>query len=253
MKIYAGPCLLNDNKAEIEDCYKTAGRLTEIDNDIRFRCKLWGGGTTPEKYITGIGFDGIEIIDNITGKLKTGIEIKDGSLLEDYRNELGNINYIWIAARSAQNYELLGCVYGYLDNSNCNEVLIKRHPGMTVDEIIGIHDICEKIYGYKPIIIERGINTFCRTEEQRWMPDFQGMLKILRERPDIELCFDVSHACGKASHILPMTKAAVSLGVKNFMFEVMNSPALSQTDKKQILNIEEFRQVYNYIKANVLE
>ena len=253
MKLYCGPCLLNNRPEEIENCYKTAERLSYIDKDIRFRCKTWGGGTTPEKYVEGIGNKGFHVINNVkdTYKLKTGIEIRDSNQLADHPDAIDKCtNFIWIAARSAQNYELLCQANWYLDNSDAEEVLIKRHPGMTVDEIIGIHDICEKRHGYKPVIVERGINTFCRTDNRRWMPDFQGMLRIIQERPDIELCFDPSHACGQYEDIFPMVKAAVAIGVKNFMLEVMDDPSLSQTDKRQILNIEEFQLIYDYIKEN---
>lgn len=260
MKIYAGPCLLNNRQEEIDDIYKTAEALAGIDKDIRFRCKLWGGGTTPEKYKYGIGMAGLGLFSRIKESygLKSGTEIKDSVFLGVDEKEYGQkegkkilpVDFIWIAARSSQNYELLAITGDYVGMTG-NEVLIKRHPGMTVDEIIGIHDICEKIHGYKPMLVERGINTFCRTDKQRWVPDYQGMLRILQERPDIELCFDASHSCGVKSHIFPMVKAAYALGVRNFMLECMNDPGLSQTDQAQILSIDEFKEIYNFLKSRI--
>ncbi|MDD5459685.1 MAG: hypothetical protein PHF37_09875 [Phycisphaerae bacterium] len=266
MTIYAGPCLLTPDQSAIDDCYKTAERLAAIDKGIRFRCKLWGGGTRPDRYVEGIGGKGVDVLRNMRDDvgIRIGVEIKDGLDFEyDFmdsdasktigksythiQGQIDDFDFYWVAARSAQNYSLLKYIKNYMPG----EILIKRHPGMTVDEIIGIHDICEKIHGYKPIIVERGINTFCRTEKQRWMPDFQGMLRILQERPDIELCFDVSHSCGVKDAIFPMVRAAVSLGLKNFMLEVMNRPELSQTDKAQILSIEEFREIYDYLKKEI--
>lgn len=256
MKLYCGPCLLTPDQEAIDDIYKTADRLAAIDKDIRFRCKLWGGGTTPEKYIEGIGIKGINHLYKIQDKLKVGLEVRDSdSLAEHYEIDgakgffrFNQFDFVWVAARSAQNYTLLKNIS--YDAECIPEVLIKRGYGMTIDEVIGVHDICEKIHGYKPIMVERGINTFLRNERQRWMPDFSGMLRIIKHRPDIQLCFDVSHACGIVDDIFPMVRAAVALGVKNFMFEVMNDPSLSQTDKGQIMNIDEFRKCYNYIKNN---
>lgn len=241
--IYAGPCLLTPDQAAIDDCYKTAERLASIDKNIRFRCKLWGGGTRPDRYVEGIGVEGLKILNNISKKLLVGTEIKDSNNLKELSN---NLDFLWIAARSMQNYSLLEMrprTYGHE-----NEILIKRNPGATIDEVIGIHDICRDIYGYKSIMVERGINTFCRTEKQRWTPDFSGMLRLIQERPDIELCFDPSHACGVKEHIFPMVKAAKAIGVKHYMIEVMNDPSLSQTDKNQILSIEEFKAIYKYVE-----
>jgi 3-deoxy-D-arabino-heptulosonate 7-phosphate (DAHP) synthase len=240
--IIAGPCLLNDNQAEIDNTVETARQLYAIDPEIRFRCKLWGGGTTPEKYKPGIGDAGISTMLNINKKigLKIGTEIQT-----DYQDNITcNFDFSWIGARNSHNYSLLKTV------AFCNgykTILIKRGAGMTVDEIIGVYDICDKIHFYKPWIIERGINTFCRTDAVRWMPDFQGMLRIIQERPEINLMFDVSHATFKKEHIFPMIKAACALGVKHFMLEVYANPELTQSDKTHALSVEEFKPMYDYI------
>jgi 3-deoxy-D-arabino-heptulosonate 7-phosphate (DAHP) synthase len=243
--IIAGPCLLNDDPLEIENTIETAKQLYAIDNSIMFRCKLWGGGTTPEKYQEGIGWDGLPILRNITEEIgiRSGTEIRESDQLQY------GFDFVWVAARACQNYtllELLNCQQ--FTDYNPNPICIKRHPGITIDELIGIHDICRDIHGYKPIMIERGINTFCRTDNRRWMPDFQGMLRLFTERPDIELMFDPSHACGQKEDIFPMVKAACAIGVKHFMLEVYADSTLTKTDKAQALSIEEFKPIYDYIK-----
>lgn len=242
--IIAGPCLLNDNQAEIYNCIETAKQLYAIDKDILFRCKLWGGGTTPDKYKPGIEEKGIDVFRKAKKDceaLSCGIEIKDSEL----NGHIYEFDFVWVAARSCQNYFLLESLKKYAANT---KIFIKRHPGITVDEIIGIHDICRDIHGYKPVIIERGINTFCRTDKRRWMPDFQGMLRILTERPDIELMFDPSHACFVKEDIFPMVRAACALGVKHFMMEVYADSEITQTDKAHALSVKEFEDIYYYIK-----
>lgn len=249
---YAGPCLLNDTPEEIENFYKTAEEISKISKNIRYRCKMWGGGTTPEKYIDGIGDFGLNLLHSarVINGLNVGTEIKDCGQVSDNQEKLGRFtDYVWIAARASQNYELLSNLSWYIKELGWKEVLIKRHPGMTIDEVIGLHDICDKIYGFKPIMVERGINTFCRTNERRWMPDFQGMLRLKQERPDIAVVFDPSHACGQADDIFPMVKAANELGVDGFMLEVYNNKELTQTDKSQAIDTKEFEKIYNYIES----
>jgi 3-deoxy-D-arabino-heptulosonate 7-phosphate (DAHP) synthase len=251
--LICGPCLLNDDPLEMENTIETAKQLHAIDPSIMFRCKVFGGGTIPEKYFKGINTEGLYELIKIkeTIGLKIGTEIRDtvtinnddcsrrdpAALINDH------FNFVWIAARACQNYELLE----YIKDIKL-KIFIKRNPGITIDEVIGIHDICRDIHGYKPIMIERGINTFCRTDKRRWMPDFQGMLRLLTERPDIELMFDPSHACGQKEDIFPMVKAAYAIGVKHFMLEVYADPTLTKTDKAQALSIDEFRTIYDIIK-----
>jgi 3-deoxy-7-phosphoheptulonate synthase len=245
--IIAGPCLLNDNQAEIDNCIETAMQLYAIDPAIMFRCKLFGGGTTPERYKPGIEFKGIEVFKKLWSELKginLGTEIQT---LQHLYLGLEALDFFWIGARNCQNYGLLSELGAYINN---RIALIKRGAAITIDELIGIHDICRDIHGYKPIMIERGINTFCRTPDKRWTVDYDGMMRLLRERPDIGLMLDPSHASGSKEYIFPMVKAACAIGVKNFMLEVYANPELTQTDKAQAISIEEFKPIYEYIKKH---
>lgn len=260
MKIYAGPCLVNDNQNEITDVWKTAEKLKEIDPEIGLRFKIWGGGTNPTKYLPGIGAEkGLKLLYELKNAgYKVGTEIRDLDQLKtanqyfknfsEYTGIKGKLDFIWIAARSSSNYHLI-------DNLTLfhQEIIIKRRMDMVVDEIWSIHDMIKHVTreNNNPVsICDRGIIDFTRTSENRWSPDFKGMLRTLTERKDITLIFDPAHCLGKKEWIFPMVKSAVALGVSNFMFEVMNDPSLSQTDKAQILSIEEFKEIYDYIKKN---
>jgi 3-deoxy-7-phosphoheptulonate synthase len=243
--IIAGPCLLNDNQAEIDNAIDTARQLYAIDPSIYFRCKLWGGGTAPDRYKEGIGFGGLAIFKDIHKLNKgqsVGTEIQTKMQMENLKLIA---DYIWIGARNSHNYGLLHQCSEFV-----GDIFIKRGPGMTIDEVIGLHDICRDIYGYKPIMIERGINTFCRTPEKRWTTDFDGMIRLTHERTDIQLMLDPSHAGGRKEYILPLVKAACAIGVRNFMLEVYANPELTQTDKTQAISIDEFKPIYDYIKTH---
>jgi 3-deoxy-D-arabino-heptulosonate 7-phosphate (DAHP) synthase len=239
--IIAGPCLLNNNQSEIENTIETARQLYAIDPEIRFRCKLWGGGTMPDRYKPGIGHAELfKWIGAEMPRLECGTEVQT---IEQAAECQDLVNFMWIGARNSQNYGLLSEFKPF-----CKGIFIKRGPGMTIDEMIGIHDICRDIHSYTPTMIERGINTFCRTPEDRYTADFDGMIRVMHERPDINLMFDPSHCCGRKEYIFPLVKAACAIGVKNFMLEVYANPTLTQTDKAQALSVAEFKIIYDYIK-----
>ena len=236
--IIAGPCLYTDI-SEREDIHKTACQLHQLsadnDIDIRFRCKLWGGGTTPDKYYKGIGGDGLELLEYINDELlPTGTEIQTYT----QASVAGNLDFLWIGARNCQNYTLLKFMKEYP-----NDVFIKRNPGITISETIGIYDIMNQLYEKQVYIIERGINTFDRLPDSRWSPDLKGVIRIKYERPDIfkRLVVDISHSVGRKEYISDIYSAFMAVGVKHYMVEVMAEPEKSKTDKGQIMSVDELK------------
>jgi 3-deoxy-7-phosphoheptulonate synthase len=238
--IFAGPCSYLDisQKQEIID---TATQLKKIkvdnDIDIRFRAKIYCGGTSPVKWFAGIEDEGIPTLEEINKYLMpVGTEVQT----PDHANKCCNLSYIWVGARNCQNYGLLKAIKRFP-----GDILIKRNPGMTIDEMIGLSDIMEQVHERKVYMIERGINTFDRTAESRWSVDLKGAIRLGHERPDIfeRLIVDLSHSTGKKEHIYDTYAAFQAIGVKHYMIEVMANPELSETDKDQILSTEEFKNL----------
>jgi 3-deoxy-7-phosphoheptulonate synthase len=242
--IIAGPCLINDTSREIDNAFETAEKLKEIDPDIIwFRAKLWGGGVTPDIYFPGIGHKGTSILRNIQEKyeLNVGTEVQCESRLP----MISGIDFIWTAARAMQVYGFLEAIGHY--KGNFKHILVKRHPGVTQEDTWGIHDICEQRHGYKPIIVERGITISDRIDWQKWEPDYRFLINTLRERPDINLMLDPSHAAGIKENIFPYIKMAKVIGIRNFMIEVYADPGATQSDNDQAISIEEFKRMFDYI------
>lgn len=244
MIISAGPCLINDNPREIENAIKTAKALQVVDPDIWFRAKLWGGGLTPDIYYPGIQTKGVPVLATIRKcGITVGTEVQCSQRLPLVQFA---VDYIWLAARVMQSYGVLEEIGHYA--SSFRRVIIKRHFGATEAETLGIYDICREKHGYAPIICERGVNSFDRPGQSRWIPDFRFMANVLRERPDINLMFDVSHASFCAENVFPFVRAAYELGVRNFMLEVYADVKATQTDQAHALSIEQFKIIHDWLK-----
>jgi 3-deoxy-7-phosphoheptulonate synthase len=233
--IIAGPCLYIDENFK-EEVWQTALRLK--DKVDFFRCKIWGGGTKPEKYFPGVGNKGLELLSYInTNVMPVMTEVQTPDHVTACRNK---IDSIWVGARNSQNYALL---------ENCSTwngyLFVKRGFGMTMDELIGVYDIMQKKFSKDIYVVERGINTFDRTPEQRWSIDFRGVLMLKRTRPDIfkQLVVDVSHSSGHYKYIEDIYFIFKNLGVKHFMFEVYNDVTKAVTDKLQAIGIETFSKI----------
>lgn len=251
--IIAGNCLMADEE-DIDIAVRTAKALKERNLADYFRCKIWGGGTSPQKYFKGMGLSGLLTLEQINRKIMSaGTEVQIPEHI-DYCNKYEyKVDFIWVGARNCQNYALLERLEYFK-----GDIFIKRGFGITVDEMIGLYDIIanpelnrslatlslsrvnKEIY-----IIERGIITFDRLPDSRWSPDLKGVIRIKNERPDIfnRLVVDCSHSVGRKEYSGDVYRAFKAIGVSHFMFECSVEPEKSKTDKGQILSIEELETI----------
>lgn len=229
--IIAGNCL---HTGSPESILQNAEALKRIGVD-RFRAKLYGGGSSPEKYNYGVGdkgYNALRWIDNYI--MPAGTEIHTPEQILDY-----DITYVWVGARNSRNYTLLKEISKFK-----GDIMLKRGADMTIDETIGIFDICKEKHGYTPYIIERGILIFDRLYDSRWSPDLKGIIRIKEERPDIfkKIVLDCSHSVGRKEYIKDTYEAFKAIGVKHYMFE-STIDGESDTDQRQMLSIAELKEI----------
>jgi len=231
--IIAGDCLYTDYLDEDRIIHNAEELKGVVDY---FRCKIFGGGTRPDRYIAGIGINGIETLSYIDKEIiPCGTEIQT---LSQYKM-CDTLSYHWIGARNSQNY-------GFLNEISCSkkDVMIKRGASITIDETIGLFDIMKHINNKEVYIIERGINTFDRLDDSRWSPDLKGVIRIKHERPDIfdRLIIDCSHSVGRKEYVADTYKAFKAIGIKHFMFEC-TIDGFSKTDYRHMLSAKELKEL----------
>jgi len=229
--IIAGPCLIN-NTVDAERAVALVFQLVERELCDKFRVKIFGGGTSVEKYKSGIGTEGFKVLSEINKILPCGTEIQtDGQ----YYNAKGKLSWLWVGARNSQNYGLLATLRDF-----DGDIMLKRGPGQTIQELIGIYDIMSTLIGKKIYVIERGINTFDRLNDSRWMPDIKGALIIKNEYPSIwdRYIIDCSHSVGRKEYVADIYKAFKEIGCKHFMFEC-TIDGYSETDQRHMLSVDE--------------
>jgi 3-deoxy-D-arabino-heptulosonate 7-phosphate (DAHP) synthase len=239
--IITGPCLWTATEEEVS-ILETANALEKlnyvdkfnslVEIDI-FRCKLWGGGTTPEKYMAGIGVKGVHTLLSIDMPVMT--EVHTPEQIEYCKN----FEALWIGARNSSNYTLLEEFKHYKGDK-----FIKRGTGMTVDEIIGIYDICKEKHGYRPYIIERGVNHISKNNAVRWSININDLLHIKYRRSDIfhNLVIDCSHSAGLKEYVGEVYRVTKAIGCEHFMFEC-TIDGKSRTDQNHMLSVEELKEI----------
>ena len=236
--IIAGPCLYAV-ETQREQFIETAKALKGLADF--YRCKLWGGGTRPDRFFPGMSNKGLEMLDYINGEIMPVMtEVQSNHQIMACEHH--SIESVWIGARNSQNYGLMQDIIQYWPKNK--PIMIKRNAGMTIDELIGIFDIYLERYNRYVYFIERGINTFDRQEHSRWSPDLKGAIRLKHERPEIfdRLVVDCSHSVGVSSYIKDVYAAFEAIGVNHFMFEC-TIDGESLTDQNQMLSVKDLENI----------
>lgn len=234
--VMAGPCTVENEKMIIE----TAKSVKEAGAHI-----LRGGAfkprTSPYSF-QGLGEKGLKFMAK--AKEETGLPVvtevmdtRDVSLVEKYAD------IIQVGARNMQNFQLLKEV------GLCKKpIFLKRGLSSTVKELLMSAEYILSSGNNQVILCERGIRTF--EDATRNTLDLSAV-PLIKELSHLPVVIDPSHATGKKSLVLSMSKAAVASGADGLMIEVHPYPEKALSDGAQSLMFEEFKSLMEKIKPFV--
>lgn len=234
--VMAGPCSVENEKMIIE----TAKAVKEAGAHI-----LRGGAfkprTSPYSF-QGLGEKGLKFLAK--AREETGLPVvtevmdtRDVSLVEKYAD------IIQVGARNMQNFQLLKEV------GLCKKpIFLKRGLSSTVKELLMSAEYILSSGNDQVILCERGIRTF--EDATRNTLDL-SVVPLIKELSHLPVVIDPSHATGKRSLILPMSKAAVASGADGLMIEVHPYPEKAVSDGAQSLIFKEFQSLMENIKPFV--
>lgn len=145
---------------------------------------------------------------------------------------LDNADCVQVGARQMQNYTLLKIL-----GQTKKPVLLKRHPGSTLDEWLGSAEYlldsgCEELY-----LIERG--SVSHVNHVRWDLSL-SMIPAVKAICEIPVIVDASHGTGRRDLVEPMTLAGVAAGAGGILVEVHETPEESLSDADQAISPESF-------------
>ncbi|MBM2816467.1 MAG: chorismate mutase [Ignavibacteria bacterium] len=226
--IIAGPCTVESE----EQMESIAGELSQLN--IKF---LRGGAFKPRtspKSFQGLGAEGLEIMRKVADKynMKIVSEILEPNQL-DACYDLFDI--IQIGSRCMMSYGLLKYV-GKKTALDHKPVLLKRSYSATLNELLLAAEYITEQGNPNVILCLRGIRTFEQTDSQmRFTPDLASIPELL-SMTDLPVFFDPSHATGNANFVLPISKAAINLGVDGLLVECHDNPCDALCDGFQAIH-----------------
>lgn len=231
-QIIAGPCSVESEE-----------QITEIAKSVKKSgAKLLRGGafkprTSPYAF-QGLHGEGIQLL--LEAKKETGLPIVTEIMSAAHLPLFEEVDVIQVGARNMQNFELLkelGAVK--------KPILLKRGLANTLEELLMSAEYIMAAGNPNVILCERGIRTF-ETATRNTL-DISA-IPMLKKASHLPVIVDPSHACGIASMVEPMAKAAAAVGADGLIIEVHNNPQKALCDGKQSITPEAFEKLVQTIR-----
>jgi 3-deoxy-7-phosphoheptulonate synthase len=229
----AGPCSI-ESKEQIEQVAEVL-----VNNGIKvLRAGAFKPRTSPYSFM-GLGEEGLKMLRDVGDKynLKVITEIRDSTQAEMV---IEYTDIIQTGAKAMWDYGMLEAI----GKSN-KPVMIKRSFGARVQEFAQIAEFVLNHGNENVILCERGIRSF--ETATRFTLDLCGVA-WLKEKTNLPIILDPSHAMGYAYGVADLTRACVAMGVDGIIIETHPNPAVAKSDAEQQLDFDQFQNMYKSLK-----
>jgi len=221
----AGPC-----SVESEEQIEEVSQLLKKLKIKTLRAGCFKPRTSPYTF-QGLGEEGLKILAAAKEKYGFNIitEVKDSSHV-DLVIEYADI--IQIGAKAMYDHSI-----GKRCGQTKKPVLLKRGFGTTLQEFVQAAEFILSV-----MLCERGIRTF--ENQTRFTLDLCGVA-FLKEKTNLPVIVDPSHAMGYRYGVPDLTRASMAMRVDGLLVEAHPTPEVAKSDAAQQLNLEEFEKMYH--------
>lgn len=235
--VMAGPCAVESREQIL-----VAARAVKAAGARILRGGASKPRTSPYDF-QGLGVQGLELLaeaGEATG-LPVITEVMDS---EDINLVARFADILQVGARNMQNFSLLKKL-GRVQKP----VLLKRGMSSTIEEFLLAAEYIAVAGNSEIILCERGIRTF--ETATRNTQDLSAV-PVLNELTCLPVIVDPSHASGRRSLVLPMSKAASAVGADGLLIEVHPCPEEALSDGPQSLDLPMFMQLMTELPRYVV-
>lgn len=188
--------------------------------------------TSPYTF-QGMGPEAIDFL--VEAKEKFDIPIVSEVVDPRHIKYFEDVDILQVGARNMQNYELLKELA-----TTDKYILLKRGMGATLSELLNASEYIRAGGNEKIILCERGIRTF--ESSTRFTLDISS-IAVLKDRTDLKIIVDPSHATGIAKYVNSVALAGIAAGSDGFIIEVHDNPKEALTDSLQQILPEELKDI----------
>jgi 3-deoxy-7-phosphoheptulonate synthase len=187
--------------------------------------------TTPYSF-QGMGMEGLMLLVKMREKhgLKIVTEVRDSTHVQAI---IEHSDVIQIGAKSMYDHGILKAC-----GKQNKPVLLKRGFGTTLQEFVQCAEFILSSGNPNVILCERGLRTF--ETKTRFTLDLCGVA-WLKEKTNLPLILDPSHAMGHAFGVPDLARACTAMNIDGLLVEMHPNPKVAKSDASQQLNFEEFK------------
>jgi 3-deoxy-7-phosphoheptulonate synthase len=216
--VISGPCA-------VEPGYLAHARAAAGAGAAVLRGCVYKPRTQPEAF-QGMGAAGLHLLDE--ARSLTGLPVIAEPLEVEHVAQLRlHVDALMIGARSMHNTPLLRAAA-----RSGLAVIVKRGMSATIDEWLAAARYVLLEGNDRVILCERGIRTF--ESATRNTLDISS-IPVLRDRSELPVIVDPSHAAGRASWVPALAVAAVAAGADGLLIESHPDPEHALCDSAQAI------------------
>lgn len=229
----AGPC-----SVESHEQVDQVAKVLEGLGVKTFRAGCFKPRTSPYTF-QGLGEEGLKILAGVRDKYGFNIitEVKDSSHV-DLVIEYADI--VQIGAKAMYDHSI-----GRRCGQSKKPILLKRGFGTTLQEFVQAAEFILSGGNPNVILCERGIRTF--ETGTRFTLDLCGVA-FLKEKTNLPIVVDPSHAMGYRYGVADLTRAAIAMGVDGLLVETHPDPSVAKSDAAQQLDLDQFQTMHNTLQ-----
>ncbi len=230
----AGPCTVES----YEQMDETAKLLSSYGVKV-IRGGAFKPRTSPYAF-QGLGEEGLKILREVADKYNMLVtsEVMEVNQIPLF---LKYVDILQVGARNMQNFNLLKAL-----GEVRKPVLLKRGLSATIEEWLMSAEYIMAGGNREVILCERGIRTF--EHITRNTLDISA-IPVVQKISHLPVVVDPSHATGLRDKVAPMSKASVAAGADGLIIEVHHSPETAVCDGAQSLYPEQFKELFEDLKA----
>jgi 3-deoxy-7-phosphoheptulonate synthase len=226
--VMAGPCAVESREQLLPVARAVAAAGAGMLRGGAFKPR-----TSPRSF-QGLGVAGLELLSEAARA--TGLPVVTEVLdPRDVDRVAAHAAMLQVGSRNMQNFPLLREV-----GRRRLPVLLKRGAAATLDELLSAADYVLAEGNERVVLCERGVRGF--DSSTRYVLDLAAV-PALRERSDLPVVVDPSHATGRSALVPALARAALAAGADGLLVEVHPSPREALCDGMQALRPAEFEQL----------
>ncbi len=233
MIMIAGPC-----SVESEEQIESSAQLMKSLGIKALRGGCFKPRTSPYSF-QGMGLEGLKLLAKMREKYGLAIvtEVRDATHVDAV---LDYADVVQVGAKAMYDHGILRAC-----GKARKPVLLKRGFGTTLQEFVQAAEFILSGGNEQVMLCERGIRTF--ENQTRFTLDLCGVA-FMKEKTNLPVILDPSHAMGYAYGVPDLTRACVAMGIDGLLIEVHPNPKIAKSDAAQQLNHEEFRLLHQSIQ-----